>query len=205
MSQKILILSQNDRHHRLETLGDMITEWLTDVKGVQTEVSHDQAMLHQMSDFDLCFVCFTASQLTDREERALDSSVRDGKPVFAIHSATVVNEKNEMYIDMIGGRFVKHSPYHEFQVQIEDKEHPITQGVVDFKITDELYILDRALQNAHLLASAVWEDKSQPMVYTRKHGKGNVLYNALGHDEAAFNNPMFQKLVVGGIKWLLQA
>ena len=41
MSQKILILSQNDRHHRLETLGDMITEWLTDVKGVQTEVSHD--------------------------------------------------------------------------------------------------------------------------------------------------------------------
>ena len=110
-----------------------------------------------------------------------------------------------MYIDMIGGRFVKHSLYHEFQVQIEDKEHPITQGVVDFKITDELYILDRAPQNAHLLAAAVWEDKSQPMVYTRKHGKGNVLYNALGHDEAAFNNPMFQKLVVGGIKWLLQA
>ena len=161
-------------------------------------------MLHQMSDFDLCLVCFTASQLTDREECVLGSSVRDGKPVFAIHSATVVNEKSEMYIDMIGGRFVKHSPYHEFQVQIEDKEHPITQGVVDFKITDELYILDRALQNAHLLASAVWEDKSQPMVYTRKHGKGNVLYNALGHDEAAFNNPMFQKLVVGGIKWLLQ-
>jgi len=25
--------------------------------------------------------------------------------------------------------------------------------------------------------------------------KGNVLYNALGHDEAAFNNPVFQKLV----------
>jgi len=205
MSQKILILSQNDRYHKLEILGDMITEWLTDVKGVQTEVSHDQAVLHQMSDFDLCLVCFTASQLTDREECVLGSSVRDRKPVFAIYTATVVNEKSEMYIDMIGGRFVKHSLYHEFQVQIEDKEHPITQGVVDFKITDELYFWIE-----HLRMPISWQPpfgkiSHNPWSNTRKHGKGNVLYNALGHDEAAFNNPMFQKLVVGGIKWLLQA
>lgn len=72
------------------------------------------------------------------------------------------------------------SHYHEFQVKIEEKDHPITREIEDFKITDELYVLDRAPEGAHILATALWEDKAQPLLYTKSGGKGKVLYNALG-------------------------
>ena len=202
---KISILSRNDQHHKLEDIGSMIVEWTKELEDIEIEVSHDNNTLRKLSGFDLCILCFTpGGELTDEEEKSLVDFVEGGKNLLAVHSATVVDEKNAKYIDLIGGRFVTHSPYHEFEVKIEDAEHPVTKGLEDFKISDELYVLDREPEGAHVLATAVWEDKTQPMVYTKKYGKGKVLYNALGHNELSFNNPAFRKLIVQGIKWLLR-
>ena len=205
MPSKVLILSQNDQHHKLETLGSMIVEWTKDLEDIEIEVSHDMDMLSKLSGFDLCLFCATpGQQLTNETEESLVDFVEGGKSLLAVHSATVVDEKNTKYIDLIGARFTHHSPYHEFQVKIEDAEHPVTKGLADFKISDELYVLARAPEGAEILATAVWEDKAQPMVYAKKYGKGEVLYNALGHNEESFSNPAFQKLIVQGIKWLLR-
>lgn len=203
MAQKVIILSQNDQYHDLETLGTMISDWLADLDDLVVTVSHDSATLQQLSAFDLCLLCMTPGHLKDEDEAALALFVEQGGALFAIHSATVVDAKHESYINLVGGRFIKHSHYHEFQVQIEDKAHPITSGLADFSITDELYVLDRQPEAAHILASAVWEGQVQPMVYVKKQGQGTVLYNALGHDLAAFNHPSFQKLIVQGVGWLL--
>ena len=203
MPSKVLILSKNDQHHKLETLGSMIVEW-TNALDLEVEVTHDRDMLSKLGDFNLCIFCVTPGEMTSKEEQSLVDFVEDGKKLLAVHSATVVNEKNTKYIDLIGARFTHHSPYHEFQVKIENAEHPVTKGLKDFKISDELYVLDREPEGADVLATTVWEDKVQPMVYTRKYGKGEVLYNALGHNEVSFSNPAFQKLIFQGIKWLLR-
>ena len=203
MPSKILILSRNDQHHKLEDLSSMIVEWTKDFEDFQLEVSHDIDMLAKLSSFDLCIFCVTPSELTNEEEKSLVDFVESGKDLLAVHSATVVSEKNTKYIDLIGARFTHHSPYHEFQVKIEETKHPVTKGLDDFKISDELYVLDREPEGAHVLATTVWEDKVQPMVYTKVYGKGKVLYNALGHDEKSFTNPAYRKLIVQGMKWLL--
>jgi len=203
MPSKILILSKNDQHHKLETLGSMIVEWTKDLEDIEIEVSHDRNMLSKLSGFDLCIFCVTPGEFTNEEEKSLVDFVEGGKNLLAVHSATVVNEKNTKFIGLIGARFTHHSPYHEFQVKIDDAKHPVTKGLENFKISDELYVLDRIPEGADVLATAVWEDKIQPMVYTKECGKGVVFYNALGHNEVSFNNPAFQKLIVQGIKWLL--
>lgn len=204
MSANVLIVSKNDQWHPLEELGAMIVGWSKELGGIEAEVSHDMEILTRgkLDTCDVCILPITVGELTDEQEQALVDFVENGKGLFGLHSATVVNERNTKYIDLIGGRFIHHSHYHEFPVKIEDKEHPITSGVGDFKITDELYVLDRQPEDAHILATAVWEDKVQPLVYTKNYGIGKVLYNAMGHDQAAYENPACQKLVIQGLKWI---
>jgi len=203
LSRRILILSKNDKWHKLENLGSRIVRWAKDLPGVETDTSHDLGILAsgQLDAYDVCVLCATMSELTAEGEQALVGFVEKGGVLFGIHSATVVDEKSSRYVNLIGGGFSHHSSHHEFQVQIADAQHPITSAVGDFVISDELYVLDREPERAHILATALWEDRPQPLVYVKGYGRGQVLYNALGHDEAAFDNLAFQKLVIQGIKW----
>lgn len=203
MTLKMLVLSRDDRYHQLQELGLKIVDWMGELEGINTEVSHDEEILAggRLSPYDVCILCTAMNDLTDEQEEGMIDFVDDGKKLFGIHSATVVDEDHRRYIDLIGGRFVHHPPRHEFQVKIEDRDHPITKGIEDFKITDELYVLDRTPRDAHILATALWEGKPQPLIYTKSEGR--VLYNALGHDQAAHNHPAFKKFVIQGVGWAI--
>lgn len=202
---KVLILAQNDQYHPLETLGEMMVGWLKDEGLSDVTLTKDRsAITSDLSQYDLLIFCMTADRLSSAAEDAIVSFVEGGKKLMGIHSATVVNEENRKYIEMIGGRFIHHSPHHEFTVKVADPGHPIVEGLKDFKITDELYVLDRTPSAASVLLTAFWEDHAQPMLYLRAHGRGKVLYNALGHGPAAYENPNLKKLVVQGVKWLLR-
>lgn len=202
---KILIVAQNDQHHPLETLGKMMLGWLKDEGFNNVTLTKDLSiMIAELDNYDLLIFSMTPSKLSPAAEDAIVSFVHDGKMLMGIHSATVVDPENVKYIEMIGGRFVHHSPHHEFSVKIADPGHPILEGLVDFKITDELYVLDRTPSAASVLLTAFWEDNVQPILYIRAHGQGKVLYNALGHGPPAYENPNLKKLVIQGAKWLLK-
>jgi type 1 glutamine amidotransferase len=199
----VLVLSKDDRWHKLEDLGARIVEWAGDVEGLTAETSHDRAVLGSkaLGEYDVCVLCLSMSDLADAEEEGLAAFVAGGKVACGLHSATVTDEDRVTYIDLIGGRFEHHDKYGEFEVHIEDSEHPITLGVEDFQVSDELYVLDRKPLRAHILATATWRGESQPLVYTKRYGRGMVLYNALGHDRATFDHPAFRRLVVQGLAW----
>jgi type 1 glutamine amidotransferase len=205
MKVNLLILSRDDQYHQLQELGSKIVDWIGGLEGIKIEVAHDGEILTdgRLSSYDICILCTALSDLTDEQEEGIIDFVDDGKKLFGIHSATVVGEEHRKYIDLIGGRFVHHPRRHEFQVKIEDRDHPITKGIVDFKITDELYVLDRTPKGAHVLATALWEDKPQPLIYTKSEGR--VLYNALGHDQSAHNHHAFRRLVIQGVRWTINS
>ncbi|MFC1714981.1 ThuA domain-containing protein [Candidatus Poribacteria bacterium] len=201
---RILILANNDQYHPLETLADMMEGWLKDSGMKDVTLSKDRSVISgNLNEYDLLILAMTPSDLSAADEDALVSFVADGKKLMGIHSATVVDAENEKYIEMIGGRFVHHDPHGEFTVKIADPGHPVVAGLDDFEIADELYVLDRTPSAASVLLTAVWKDEAQPMLYIRAHGRGKVLYNALGHGPAAYENPNLKKLVIQGAKWLL--
>ena len=202
MKSKALLLSKSDQDHKLETLGSLIMEWAKDLD-VDFFVSHEKDAIKKLKDFDICLLCITTTQLSDEEEQSLMDFVKSGKSLFAFHSASVMDEKNAGYIDLLGARFVTHSPYHEFQVNVVDTQHPITKGMKDFKVSDELYILDREPKDAQILMTAFWENKNQPMLYVKKYGEGKVIYNAMGHDEGSFTRPEYRQLTAQAISWLI--
>ena len=107
--------------------------------------------------------------------------------------------KNKEFIDMVGSRFKGHGPVCEFPVSVTDSGHLLGRRMEEFSITDEFYMLDYDPSKVHTVLDAQWMGKREPMVYTKKYGKGTVCYIALGHDERAFNHPSFQQIVLRGV------
>ena len=120
-----------------------------------------------------------------------------------------------------------HLPYQEVTVQIQERSHPVTAGVDDFRTADELFTLELQ-EGAHLLASFdgsaadkpfrddvensetgrvshAWrmEQPRAALVYVKQHGRGMICGNALGHDKSALANASFRQLTVQAAQWLL--
>jgi type 1 glutamine amidotransferase len=167
---------------------------------------------------------------TDEQVQALVEAVESGIGFLGLHAASATFWNNARYLHMLGSRFIGHDPYKTFTVSIEDRAHPITQGVEDFQIADELYHLSGGAAEFEALAAAVRRGlpfqaaieaanaagqaplgpdvhvlasaEGHPVLYVKMFGKGRVHYNALGHDRGALANPHFRRLLVQGLRWV---
>ncbi len=174
----------------LEAMGDFEVT-LTDDK--------DQLKPENIKAYDEVLFDTQGSELTSEQEKGLTSFVRAGGGWSGIHSASDSFKDSKAYINMIGGVFKTHGN-EMFEVKIEDKDHPITRGLRDFKISDETYVHNYDKDAPiHVLARRV-SDK-EPSVWVRNYGKGRVFFTGLGHGASAWNNRSFQTIVVRGLYW----
>jgi type 1 glutamine amidotransferase len=149
---------------------------------------------------DLLVFYYTIGEITDAQKNALLDWVASGKGYVGIHSAADSFRGCPEYRSMVGGYFVTHPRYRDYQVSVADAEHPITQGLVEFMIQDEQYILDYD-PRVHVLASALHQGRAMPVAWTKPWGEGRVFYLALGHDAPACRQEMFRLLVQRGAAW----
>ena len=91
----------------------------------------------------------------------------------------------------------------DFNVHIEDKSHPITKGMSDFKIHDESYKGWAHHPGSHVLLSTDQKLNNYRLAWTRFYGKNKsrVFFIQLGHGKEAFENKDFQQITARGIRW----
>jgi len=139
---------------------------------------------------------------------ALLQAVIGGKGFACLHPATGTFMNSSGYHDMVGASFVYHDPNKLFKVQFGERKHfgtgelilenhPINEGIEDFELQDELFVVQGDMSQWHILARA----EDHPVVWTKQYGKGRVFSIVLGHDHRALNNPSLQTLYIRGIKW----
>jgi type 1 glutamine amidotransferase len=162
---------------------------------------------------------------SEAQVAALADAVSAGTPYIALHVATLawkaqldymgrhggwpdhpapddlLSPAQLRYLEMTGSAFITHGPIAPLMVHVTDPTHPITAGLADFEIEDELYQLGGNRAGLHVLAEA----DGQPLLYVRAWGRGRVHYNALGHDQRALSNPSYQHLLVQAVAWALAA
>src|SRR5262245_53714743 len=165
----------------------------------------------------------TANEPTEEQLRAVMETVAAGTPYVGLHVASLpfksqleyrrrlggwpdAPEPDELlsptqlrYFEMIGSAFITHGPIEPYRLRIVDREHPITRGVEDFEVMDELYQLGGDRARLRVLAEA----GGQPLLYTHAFGRGRVHYNALGHDQRALGHPSYQRLLLQAVAWAL--
>jgi type 1 glutamine amidotransferase len=131
---------------------------------------------------------------------SLESFVRQGGGLLAVHSASASFKQEERYFAILGGSFREHGPIERFQVRPLTPQDEIFHGVPAFSVTDELYRHDYDPDNRVHFYTPVGEER-EPVVWTRRYGQGRVCYCALGHTVATMRHPQVQRILQRGVAW----
>jgi type 1 glutamine amidotransferase len=107
-----------------------------------------------------------------------------------------------------GVKRASHSPFVRHQIRVAAEPHPITAGVDDFAIDDELYHslrIDESRNPNHLLWGS-WEGAEHPLLTTLDASarSGKTVFSALGHNLQSFEPPAMRQLWRNSITWLTQ-
>ena len=161
----------------------------------------DLSTLENLDPYEVLVFHYTVGEISDAQRDGLSKWLAGGKGMVGIHSAADSFRGDPDYRNLVGGYFITHPRYRQYQVSVKDAEHPIMQGVdEEFMVEDEQYLLDYD-PRVHVLANALWQGDTMPVAWTKDPGEGRVFYQALGHDPKACEHPVFKKMLVQGTLW----
>ena len=144
-------------------------------------------------------------------EKAFIEFIEGGKGFVVVHAGSSTLQDWPEFQQIAGGTWGKeitgHGPIHTFKVRIEDNEHPVTAGLNDFFIKDELWNRTKFDPDIKVLCSAYstpdkkGTGKNEPIVVTTKYGKGRGFYSVLGHNKATMQNTAWKTILLRGTEW----
>ena len=190
--------------HDWKGIGDVVEKTLQDAgKFDVTRVNNDlDAFLpEKIKPYKLVVFYWTLGELTAEQKQGILGHISQGNGFVTFHSGADSFRGDRDWHDFVGGHFVTHPRYRQYQVSITTEKHPISQGIDEFMTTDEQYILDYEKDKMTVLGNGLYQGQLMPALWVKPHGKGRVFYNSGGHDSKATAQPMFQKLLVRGCLW----
>jgi uncharacterized protein len=167
--------------------------------------------------------------MTMAGKEALFDYVKSGRGFVGTHSASdtfhTANEalkgperyKNhgkdaDPYVRFLGGEFIKHGKQQAAKNTVTDPAFPGFANVgTEYSFPEEWYSLKDFTPDIHVLSvidapameGVEYQRPPYPSTWARKEGEGRVYYTAMGHREDVWTNPIFQDILVGGMKWAL--
>ena len=209
----LLITGDDVSAHNWREMSEATRKALVDSKRVDVKVSEDPYILESetaLKSYDvIVFMIFSTrvKMLPKEAQENLLNFVKGGKGFFVQHLASASFAKWEEFGKLCGRKWVMgksgHGPRSVFEAKVVNTEHPITKGMSSFKADDELYSKLQGAGEINVLVEAYsdWSKKTEPLVFTKKYGRGRVVHNAFGHDGRALSNPNVQKIIVRGVEF----
>ena len=132
-----------------------------------------------------------------------DRSEKDGPLVYYNDAGNLVRSNRP-------GSAGAHGPQSEYQIQIRNPNHPITQGMPELWMhtQDELYnSLRGPAENMEVLATAYSSEENkgtgrhEPALMTLTYGKGRIFHNIMGHADYSVAGVGFLTTMLRGTEW----
>jgi type 1 glutamine amidotransferase len=152
--------------------------------------------------------------ITPEQQKAYSSLLKKGASMIFLHHSLVSYQKWPEFIKIVGGQYhtspvvvngdtLKASYDHDVSipVKVEAKNHPVTKGISDFEIEDEVYGGVEILPEVTPLLSTTHPKSMRYLAWINHYGNSDVIYIQLGHGPSAFSNPNFRKLIRQAIEW----
>lgn len=219
---KVLLLSGGQRqHHGYREQALYLAGALEDTGRYEVTIAEDAALLltPAMAKYDLIIVNADRRdpefKFTREQQEALLNWVRAGHGYVSIHGAdNAAPDWVPAWRDMLGGVFTHvglpdgKTRKGTYLIKIADPGHPITKGLSDFELKDELYYHMQMRPGVEPLATTEFDKTAWPVAWTRTYGQGRVFHTPLGHRDFGpkkddpLANPNLLKLVIQGIDWV---
>lgn len=228
------------KYHDIDFARLELLKLLAEQARIRTSVGCSYADTGRIAECDI-LLTYTCDLVPEPDELpALRSFLERGGRWIALHGtnslirfdaegrATTPDEAPE-FMEMLGTRFLGHPPIEPFSVRIVRSDHPLTEGLRDFSIEDELYVTARTSPIDVLMAASfagecpdfadtLSPDPEVPILYERQVGQGRILYCTLGHcrghydlqplarfwphpQRCAWNYPVFTEILRRAIHW----
>ena len=92
--------------------------------------------------------------------------------------------------------------YDEQQVNVEVvRVHPVTEQLPNWEMVDETYVMHEPSADSEVLLAADQDRSMVALAWTRHYRRSRVFVYQSGHDDRAWSNPSFQKVVRRGLLW----
>lgn len=218
----VLLLSGGQReHHGYRDQAFALSRALEDSGRYRVTIAEDAAILETpaMAKYDL--VVLLADRRDDEfkftapQQRALLDYVKSGHGLVSIHGAdNAAKDWLPEWREMLGGVFShvglpdSKTRKGSFTVKVVDTSSPITRGLSDFPIKDELYYHIQMQPGVEPLATIDHDGGTWPVAWTRTYGKGRVFHTPLGHRDFGpdkpdpLRDPNLARLLIQGIDWV---
>jgi type 1 glutamine amidotransferase len=218
---KVLLLSGGQRqHHGYREQAFYLSELLENTGRFEVTVGEDAAILQTPTIHKYALIIANADRrdpefkYTEEQQLALLAFVHHGGGYVSIHGAdnAAADWRPELR-QMLGGVFshvglpdgkVRKGSY---LVKIVNRSSPITSGIDDFPLQDELYYQMQMEPGVKPLATVNYQGTAWPVAWTRFFGNGKVFHLVLGHRDFGpdkddpIRNPNLGRLIIQGAMW----
>jgi type 1 glutamine amidotransferase len=191
----------------------------SDITITTAEHSKTNATAYDRTDllnYDVVVLYDMPKEITDSQKEHFLALFKKGVGLVVLHHALCSYQNWPDYARLIGGHYDEPDPKKpgtvteragyqhdaDIPVVIVATNHPITAGLQDFTINDEIYWGYRVLPDVTPLITTTHPKSGKPLAWTRTEGRSRVVYIQLGHGPSAHNDPNYRKLVAQSIRWV---
>jgi hypothetical protein len=87
------------------------------------------------------------------------------------------------------------------RTEIAAPDHPVTQGLADWEMVDETYLMNDAGEGCEVLLTTDHPQSMHTLAWAHHYRKARVFCYAAGHDDHAWSNPNFRQMLTRGLVW----
>ncbi|MEE9391996.1 MAG: ThuA domain-containing protein [Planctomycetota bacterium] len=219
-----VLVVTGENNHDCEYTTDQVVELLEKTGRFEVTVTEDPsadlANARFAHSFRAIFLDYNGKRWGKAAENNFVAAVKWGVGVVVMHAANNAFEGWEAYEKICALCWRKdtgHGAFHKFDVDVVDRNHPITWDLPDMKAhPDELYhglepmhqTPYRTLMSARSSQKSGGSGKVEPMVLIHKYGKGRVFHTPLGHvwrntpaTRASMQDKQLRLLLARGTEW----
>jgi type 1 glutamine amidotransferase len=214
---KVLILSGKNNHEWQKTTPVLIKMYRASrLFTINVTEKPETLTYNQLNKYDVIVSNWNSwpdnnFRMTKKWEHDFRKYIKKGGGALFIHAGASSFYSWEEYHQIGIGRWGKETNHGEQttgKVYGFDQTHPVTKGIRDFYIVDEIWEKTDIYPKAKALAFVSATDSkdghliNEPSVFENQYGKGRSMYTILGHNERALLNTGLQALLLRATEWI---
>ena len=176
--------------------------------------ANDLIASERVNSYDVLLFYDMGEDISLEHQRAYIDLLKKGKSIIFLHHALVSYQKWPEFVKIVGGQYhttpvvisgdtLSANYEHDvmMSIKVEDKKHPVTQGLSDFDILDEIYMDVEILPSVKPLLRTTHPNSMRYVAWVNRYENSDVIYIQLGHGETGLSNPNFRMLLRQAIEW----